>query len=245
MKNEVTNNLAELASSVGKVPFLKKMLKPIYYPYKNWLKQRRNKQFQLHALEVLKKFDECMEQGGFGYTLAFGTLLGAIREKGFIKNDLDIDIWIWESEKTSEITKSMINDGFKLEHSFEIEDGKLGREDTFAYNNISLDIFYIYPPVNKYPYCCDFLAANEAPTFASSMKKYGYVNTRRFELPFSKERTRILFEGISLYAPTNSTELLKLRYGKDYMIPNPKWTTAKNSEFVVPWKGKKAIYKEY
>ncbi len=45
-------------------------------------------------LELLKAFKEVCEKEGIWYTLAFGTVLGAIRHKGFIPWDSDADVCI-------------------------------------------------------------------------------------------------------------------------------------------------------
>lgn len=44
------------------------------------------------SLNVLKRITNVCEREGFRYTLAYGTLIGAIRHKGFIPWDDDIDI---------------------------------------------------------------------------------------------------------------------------------------------------------
>lgn len=52
----------------------------------------RMKTIQEISLEVLKKITSVCESNHFRYTLAYGTLIGAIRHKGFIPWDDDIDI---------------------------------------------------------------------------------------------------------------------------------------------------------
>lgn len=49
---------------------------------------------QLEALEILSFFDKLCKEQGFTYYLAYGTLLGAVRHKGFIPWDDDVDVWM-------------------------------------------------------------------------------------------------------------------------------------------------------
>lgn len=51
---------------------------------------------ELKAIElsILKKLDGWCRQNGVEYFLAYGTLIGAIRHKGFIPWDDDIDVWM-------------------------------------------------------------------------------------------------------------------------------------------------------
>lgn len=50
------------------------------------------RKYQLAQLELLKYADKFCKENGIRYFLVYGTLIGAIREKGFIPWDPDIDI---------------------------------------------------------------------------------------------------------------------------------------------------------
>lgn len=56
------------------------------------MKEITFKESQQIALEILKKLAQICEENNLCYTLAWGTLIGAIRHKGFIPWDDDVDI---------------------------------------------------------------------------------------------------------------------------------------------------------
>ena len=56
------------------------------------------KEMQSLALTILKGINEFCSEYKISYYLAYGTLLGAIRHKGFIPWDDDIDLWMKRDE---------------------------------------------------------------------------------------------------------------------------------------------------
>ena len=118
MKYSVPETITEFANQVARIPLAKAILKPFYYPYKNYLRRKKNSHFRKYALVALKRFDKCLEDNNFEYTLAFGTLLGAVREKGFIKHDLDIDVAMWHDEYSDSLRRCLQESGFTLLLSF-------------------------------------------------------------------------------------------------------------------------------
>lgn len=56
------------------------------------------RQCQLASLHLLHVLDKVCEENGLRYWLAFGTLLGAVRHKGFIPWDDDIDVYMTMSD---------------------------------------------------------------------------------------------------------------------------------------------------
>lgn len=236
------NRLLEVANVAAKIPGIKKLLKPIYYPLKKYIWRKHNKNFKDNALNLIAEFTSTLDKNKIPYTIAFGTLLGGIREKGFIKHDLDIDIAMWHDERPDNLQDILNQIGFKLSHTYSIEEGRLGLEETYIKNGVGIDIFYFYSAINKHPYCCDFLPINNLPTPSSSMKKYGKVLARRIEMPMTRERMIIDFENLKLPAPVNAHELLAFRYGHDYMIPNPNWGITSFNDYIVCWDEVNAIY---
>lgn len=245
MKYLLSPRLIQFAHRVASIPGMKKILKPFYYPYKNTVNKRRNAQMQKEAYSVMSDFDDALTSLGINYSIAFGTLLGAIREKGLIEHDLDLDTVVWIEDYSDAIRNTLMSFGFKLDHVFMLDNGKKGLEETYEKRDVSIDIFYFYPAIDKYPYTCIWSVVDGASTMNESMKKYGYVEAARLELPLSRETKRIAFGPLNLPAITNYSDFLEKRYGSNYMIPDSSWHPSDKDSCYVGWPDQKAVYQEF
>ena len=74
------------------------------------------REIQLMQLDILKYIDHICKKNGLNYYLYMGTLLGAIRHKGFIPWDDDLDICMPRSDykKLIKIMKKRDNDRYSL-----------------------------------------------------------------------------------------------------------------------------------
>lgn len=228
------------------LPVLQKLLTWIYRKFfREGLEARRINAFRKNALSILKEFHNCLEENNYFYTLAFGSMLGAVREKGFIKHDPDIDVYMWIEDRDEKFLSILEKHGFTLSHSFSIENRKWGYEETFEKDDVSIDIFYVYPPINKMPYCCDFLTQPGCRNLEISMKEFGGVLPRRIEMPLIKKRVKTDFEDTQLYIPENAHDLLVYRYGENYMTPIKNWTIQSYDNHIVEWPDKLGIFQNF
>ena len=105
------------------------------------------RQWQLECLDLLKTFDKICRENGLQYWLDFGTLLGALRHKGFIPWDDDIDT----SMLYSDLEKLLPILGERLKNSdfYLRENHKNNFQIRIRHKkyNLGMDIF----PVYEYP----------------------------------------------------------------------------------------------
>jgi len=238
-------NILKFANKAAKIPGIKYLLKPFYYSYKKYLSHKRTQAFLKNGHRILKEFDRVMNENGFHYSVFAGTLLGAIREKSFLKHDDDIDIMLFYEEYSSRLHKVLSDAGFRLVHRFCIDNGEKGLEETYEKFNIPIDIFFIHSDSVFQTYQCDFQKCEGCFSFKESMEKYGYVIARRNEFPVSKHTHRILIDDIEVNAIDNAEEWLACRYGIDYMLPNPNFRDDGSNPRMNIWKDAHAVFTDF
>ena len=85
-------------------------------------------------LELIKKIDTICFENNINYSIAYGTLLGAIRHKGFIPWDDDIDIWVKREDYNK--LKEIINDN-KKKYNFKFIDIFSQPDSIYPFGKIS------------------------------------------------------------------------------------------------------------
>ena len=128
----VNSTLIDLSVKLSKIKWLKALLVMPWRKYKEYCANKQVRQFHKYGLEALEIFNKCMVENGYKYSLAFGTLLGAIREHDFIPHDNDIDLAMWIEDYTPKLIEDLKKYGIKHKYAYTIEDGKIGKEDTFV-----------------------------------------------------------------------------------------------------------------
>lgn len=149
------------------------------------------------AKELLEFTKELFARKGLRFSLVFGTLLGAVRDKSVIKGDEDVDVFVESEEGLRNILPFLQENGLCLcriyEHelySFRIRGGK------------SFIDIYIRRPI-------------------SGIWGYWYCNLSKYVLPkkLVNRFAPIAFLGNTFLAPRNPERFLEFWYGKSWRVP--------------------------
>jgi len=147
---------------------------------------------------ILKDVAKVLEANNLEYFISFGTLLGAVRHKGLIPWDTDIDILIAQKDK-QKILSILQN---KLPKSYNIVEatennivGSLIRVDFSKINTLHIDLF----------------------TYLEDKDKIVFGYDRHFLKTDIFPLQKIPFYNSEFFAPNNIQKQLITFYGKDYM----------------------------
>ncbi len=155
----------------------------------------------LDAAKILSFTKEKFDSIGVEFFLAYGTLLGAIREHNVIKGDSDVDVYITDENKLFNSLPELYEKGLKVVRI------KEKRYYTFRINCTHSYIdAYVLKPIESgvWRFRCYSLAGHTVP------KK------------FFRETQEIDFLGGRYKTTANPERLLAFLYGKDWRIPQKK-----------------------
>lgn len=171
---------------------------------------KKCKRVRRYGREILEAFDTIAHSHNVKYSLMFGTLLGAYRDKGFIMHDDDIDIAVDINTISFEFIKNMCNNGFEILHIC-VSDMKDCVHFAFEKNNVKFDL-YSYNVTNQQVLLSDPIPDSEL--YYSTKKQE--IDRVKFDFRgFSKDNS--LGKDISIFS--NPDEILQILYGANFMTP--------------------------
>lgn len=202
------------------------LLSPIYKKLKkirdNYISKRDAEYLQKNGLEALLLVKKVLNEQNIEFWLDTSTLLGAIREKNFIKGDNDLGIGIELKNYSKVLEDNFKKNGIKLLREFSIDNKKYGLEQTYMYKGVEIDIFYHTRFGNKTKYHSFIFNEDTPREYTVKEATFPFEGLMDFE-----------FLGEIFKIPKNYKEYTAVKYGDDYMTPNPKWTMADEKNTII------------
>lgn len=171
---------------------------PFYYDAEDLSYETTTAMSHDAGVELLALTKKLFDAVNMNFYLAFGTLLGAIREHDIIKGDEDLDIFVVNEDALKLIIPYLDENGLHLIRVIP-GDTYSFRSDTHSY--IDIYILRKITKINIWRYYCYSLASMYIP------KKY------------VKEFQKIDFLGMTFECPKNPDKLVEFWYGKTWRTP--------------------------
>ena len=151
------------------------------------------------AKEDLFLFQDIMDKHHLKFLLAFGTLLGAVREHDFIEHDEDIDLIVMKSDmdKFLSLLFEFRKYGFEVIRYERRGFLSLMRKGEY----IDFYFYESYPENSALMYCCQDI----------------------FPKKLLEDTISISFLGRNFYAPRDYKKMMEISYGNDWMTPVEKF----------------------
>ena len=181
---------------------------------------KRQKRLQKCGPAVLARLHQLLQRHNVPYYCDYGTLIGFMRDNGFIMHDDDIDISIQPGTmRPAEVLKVFVDAGYGFVHGFNYE-GRLMEFTVADSSGVTIDVFFpvkmetegmvhgyqpIWEPTRVYP--------NEK---ANTVIEYDFVEATGIKT--------IKIVGTAALVPGNFDDVLTSEYGP-WKVPDAKFNT--------------------
>jgi hypothetical protein len=214
--------LSSIRSKLKKVDF-------IYKPYMalkwktvlKWQHQKKVAKFQKNGYTVLNEIEHALEESGLETFLAFGTLLGFVREGGLIAYDDDIDICVINKGKNEwEILDDVMKKcGLMMTREFFYKENRAIA--TYSRDGVNVDFYLFEVRDGRY------MTYSFWPVDKNQKYQYGIYEDYKIVEHFYPTPVGIHSEMIHdtfVLLPQNGEEILEALYGKDWRTPDPNYS---------------------
>ena len=202
--------------------FGKIIYEPLRKLYRLWAVPHRRRILRRNGPAVLKRLAEVFEKHGIPAVATYGTMLGFVRDRGFIPHDDDIDIGVMPGEWTPQRLMRIF---LEEEKDFRVTCALMFKdyvtEFKVRYLDVPVDFFFYEDTGSEFlsPLC--FFQANvKYPTpNANSVR---IIHSPRFE-----GITHVPVFGTKFPVMGNYKQMLVALYGESWNVPDKSWNNDK------------------
>lgn len=187
--------------------------------YRAYAIPARRRRLRKYGWRTLEKVHTILTEHEIPYFCDYGTLLGLIREGGFIKHDDDIDLTVLPGTKSpQEVYHALTNSGFAFLHGFKIENRVVEFSVTDT-TGLNIDIFF--PRKDEHGKFYGFDIFWEPERVYPSELENTVVETE-YTMPKAL-MTLTMPNGINVSVPQDYEKLLVEEFGPTWQIPDAKF----------------------
>lgn len=188
------------------------LMRRFLYPVARWFMidvlNYRQIVMRLYGYDAVAKIQIASENVGISCYPMYGTLLGFVRDGGFIAHDNDIDFMICEEPLLEKFYRALLDEGFTFSR-YILFDGRF-KEFSMRYKECSIDFF------GRGEFVGDDI-------FKARTENYGEF-WGSLEVPSPKNPQPFYVHGVRTVLPENYDEILRQNYG-DYTKKVKSWNS--------------------
>ena len=207
----------------------------IYIPFKYFSSdlplKKRIRCLHENGDEAMQRITKVIEDTGYEAFCDFGTLLGIIREKDFLKQDFDIDIGIVDRGDFSwdVLDEHLRKQDFRARHYFSNQGKKT--EYTYVFREQLTVDFFLYTPAED-----DTMSWNYYFEDTSLVHEQGEMSIRVTTYPQTHGIQKVPFRGTEVFIPCEPEKHLEAAYGKGWKVPDPNYES-NTTQNILPYFG--------
>ncbi len=203
------------------------LYKPLRTLYRLYAVPHRQRLLKRYGPNVLRDLAEIFKRHQIPAFAAYGTMLGFVRDHGFIPHDSDMDIGIMPNTMTPQQLLRILLErekGFKVLFVFKFKEQVV--EFKVEYNHIPIDFFFFERDENEVRSPLFFF--KEEVSYPSPNAN----STRVVHLPPFTGITTVRVYDCDFPILENAENALAALYGKNWRIPDTKWNDDKRPHIV-------------
>ena len=220
--------MLELIKKILRFGPFKVAYEPLHKIYRLYSVPHRRRVLRRMGPDVLQDLSAIFSRHNIQAFAAYGTLLGFVRENGFISHDEDMDFGVVPGTITPQGLLRILLEkeiGFDVKFIFKYQERVV--EFKVVYKGIPIDFFFFEDRGEKYvsPLLFYIPEKKYADPRANAVREVTFTAVKGL----SKTR---LFDLVDFPIPQNAEDVLRSLYGESWRIPDKKWNDNKRPQIV-------------